>query len=568
MSERRILRFRDLFSRRDVLIIAGVGIANGASLALMVLLIRRIASAIAHPEDATEPMLVLLAILGVLALTQAVLKALEFTCPEAIGFRIVQKLRMRLYEHMAGMAPRQIQHRSRGSLILRLTGDLTMLRTWISRGLSRGAVALVSLIGCLVAVAWISPMTAIAITACFVTGSVASMLVGRRLQRVTAIVRRRRSLLTSNVDEQVNALSVVQVFGRTRGEVARLSRQNDDLTEPLLREARLRGFLRGLSSATGWMALTVAFAIGAYEVSLGRIDIGGVFAAIIATRLMQGYARSLGLAHDYWRRAEVSRRKLDDFLNSSSRTLADPTLAKLADTRGGIAFHGVSVEGALVDFTANIEAGRHVAIVGDSGSGKSTILQVVARMIACDAGEIHIGKQSLEECRIASVYRRIGMFGPDLPLMRGTLRRNLTYRNPDATDAEVAILIERCGLASLIDSFPDGLDHWVTEGGANLPAGTRQRIALARALLGNPPILLLDQPTAHLDATSSDMFRRLIAHHAGTVVMVTNDPRDIEIVDTVWTMDRGSCAYSETPNAYFARLRSQSGRPCLAASVS
>ena len=528
-----------------------IAVGYALSIATLLILVRKIfASLNGHNGDIT--LTVLIALLAGVGLANAGLKALEFSIPEIIGYRIVRQLRIRLYRHMAAMAPRQIQHRSRGSLILRLTGDLTMLRTFLSRGLGRGIVALFALIACVAVVAWYSPLMAVISLIIFGVGTLSSLYVGRLLQRLTSRVRRRRSLLTSNVDEQVNALSVVQLFGRLRGEEARFDRQNQLMTEALYQEARCRGLLRGISRATGWMALVAALAVAAVEARMGIANIANVLVAILATRLMQSQVRTLALSHDYWRRAEISRNKLQDFLRSRSRLLDDDG-DRFMHNRAPIHFDGVVVDGSLKGFTATVQAGQHIAITGPSGSGKSSLLHAASAMVDCSAGSVMIGQQIVEHCSAQSLWRKMGFVGPDLPLMRGTLRRNLVYRKPSATDEELQAHLVRCGLEHLAQELPGGMDFWITEGGANLPTGIRQQIAIARALFGNPPILMLDRASAQLDMDGRAVYRDMLARYSGTILTITDEADEIALADQVWTVRDGRLESSENSSLHLAR---------------
>ncbi|MDR2213233.1 MAG: ABC transporter ATP-binding protein/permease [Pseudomonadales bacterium] len=564
MKHRRLLRYRDLIGWKDCVAVIAIGMGNAASLALLVILTRGFFQSLTTAGiDSVMNGLALPAILSIasLAILQAGLAALEYAVPESISFRIAHKLRLALHAHMAAMAPRQIQHRSRGSLILRLTGDLTMLRTWIGRGMGRGFIALLALAGCLGVIASFNWRLAAVAASCFVLGALISMRLGRRLGARTAWVRRSRSLLTSNIDEQVNALAVVQTSGHTHGEAMRLQRQSESMTRALTREAWFRGFLRAISSSTGWLTLIAVVGVGLYEVSVGRLDLASIAVISVVIHLMQGYVRSLALAHDYWRRAEVSRRKLEDFLGSSSRLLSDPTKQPMTQNRAAITFESVSVPGALHGFSARIGAGQHVAITGPSGAGKSTILQAVAQMATLTGGDILIGEQRLSECSIASIVRKIGIVSPDLPLMRGTIRRNLTYRVPNITEENLSNFIDRCQLRPLIEALPGGLNYWVTEGGANLSIGTRQVIALGRALLGSPPILLLDEATKPLDRDYRQLFRTIITRQAATVLQVTDDPEDIEYADAVWEVERGKLKVVISVREYLSPYSGQATRP-------
>lgn len=559
MNERQVLRLRECLTRSEIMTVIAIALASAVSVIFLFLSMKTVLKTLEHGNTSLtiSENLTALAILLAAAIAYSALKGLEFAVPEAIGFQAVNRLRLSLHKHMSGMSARQIQHRSRGSLILRLTGDLTMLRTWLSRGLGRGTIAGISMLACILIVATISPKLAGVITICLFSGILASLAIGRRLQKVTARVRRKRSLLTSNIDEQVHGLATIQTSGRFNGELSRLARQSESLTASLVKEARLRGLLRSAASASGWIAMCAILAVGGFDIANGALDLSSIMVAIVATRLLQGYVSTLGLVYEYWCRAEVSRRKLEDFLNSSSRLLADPALEHLRHSRAPIRFESLRVDGALQDITALVPAGWHVAIVGPSGSGKTTLLHSIARMVKPQDGSVFIGDQDLESCQIASVFRKIGLVSPDLPLLRGTIRRNLCYRKPSAGDAEISALLTRCGLKPLVDSFSDGLDHWITEDGRNISVGERQRLALARAMMGSPPILLLDEPIALLDRKNRQIFRRIIAQYAGTILHVTEDPDDIAIADLVWTMENGRLVSVEAPQTYLNRMRQQ-----------
>jgi ATP-binding cassette, subfamily B, bacterial len=477
-------------------------------------------------------------LLGVVLLN-ALARGLEFYVSERMGYELVRGLRMRMYRQLQGMSPRQLMHRSRGGLLLRFTGDLSMLRTWLSRGLARGLVAGIIAFVVIGVVAYLNVRLAATVAGILFLGAAGLRYFGPRLYRITRKVRRRRSLLTSNIDEQIHALAVVQVSGRSGGEHNRLSRQNDAMTAAQFETARIRGWMLGIASATGWLAIGGVLLVGAIELVAGNTSVGVVVAAVIACRQLTGPVRRLALSYDYWERAQVSKRKIADFMNSRSRDLDEPGLETLGIHQAAIEFRDVHVAGALQGLSGQVPGGHIVALVGPEGAGKSTLLQLVAGLHAPDGGQIVIDGQPVEQRTLRSRLRRIGMVAPELPLMRGTLRRNLTYRRPNASDEELRRVVTLCHLDELIDQLPDGFDHWIVEGGRNLSAGQRQRIALARALMGNPRILLLDEPTTNLDGTSKQVVRQVIGRHLGTVLLATHDPNEARMADQVWRIEDG-----------------------------
>ncbi|MDP8901142.1 MAG: ABC transporter ATP-binding protein/permease [Actinomycetota bacterium] len=525
--------------RREMTIIVVLAITQAVSLGATLLLLREVVDLLSGDLQRGSEIAPQVGLLGLALGINTFARAVEFTVSEQLGYEVARQLRLRMYEHLQGMSIEQLEHRSRGGLLLRFTGDLSMLRTWISRGIGRGLVSAIVLVGGLGVVAVLSLRLALAIAAVLCFGAAASSWLGPGLRQETRWVRRKRSLLTGNIDEQVSSLAVVQVFGRSRGELSRLSRQNDSLTRSLFRTATIRGRLLGISTATGSLALVAVLAVGAGDVAAGRTSVGVIVAAIIAARHLAGPVRRIGLSYDYWQRAQVSRRKISEFLRSSSRPLDAPGLPPLRVRRGALELSSVHVDGALEEISASVTGGQVIAITGPTGAGKSTLLKVVAGLVEPDRGRITIDGNDVADHSLSSRLRHVGMVSPDLGFMRGSVRRNLTYRKPRATDEELQRVILTCHLDTLLDGLPEGIDYWLVEGGRNLSVGERQRVALGRAVMGNPPILLLDEPTVNLDAANREIVRRVIAQHQGTILLVTHDPQEAALADQVWFMRGG-----------------------------
>jgi len=204
--------------------------------------------------------------------------------------------------------------------------------------------------------------------------------------------------------------------------------------------------------------------------------------------------------------------------------------------------------------TTAAEPGAVVALVGPNGAGKSTLLSLAARLIDPDEGRVVLDGQDLAKHSLASVRRAIGMMSPDLPLLRGTIDKNLRYRWPDAPVEEIDRVKALCEIDKVLAELPEGEQTRVTEGGGNLSLGQRQRIALARALLGRPSILLLDEADAHLDHDSRAVLERILAEYRGTVLLVTHSGDRLADVDTIWRMKAGRLVEVATPAEASAKL--------------
>ncbi len=522
-----------------------IGLLRAVATAGGLLLIRAIVD---HLTSERPPMTVMPVVWWFIAVSAAIAVAqgLEYTVSERIGYAQVARVRMVLHAHLLNLPVPKVQRSSQGAILLRFTGDLSTLRTWTSRGLARGIVGSMTLVFGMAVLVYVNWTIALAALGMLLLATSASIMWGYHVHRATRAVRWRRSLLASNVAEQIRSLAVVQSFGRAAGEHQRIGRQNVDLLAALGRAANARGMLRFLSAAGGYLATCSVLVVGVLLLSRGRITVGGLVAALLAVRQLRGPVQTLGRAHEYWQAARVSKRKLRDYMERSARPDVGLTLEPLRPRRGRIEFRDVSFDGVLEDINLTIEAGTITAITGPNGAGKSTLLSLLIRANEPDRGSIVVDDQVLADTSARSCVRNIGIMSPDLPLMSGTIRRNLVYRRRKATDEQLRSAIMACRIDEILDTLDGGLDGWVTEGGSNLPAGHRQRIALARAIVGNPRILLLDEPTSNLDAASKEVFRRFLWRYGGTVVLVTHDPQETAMADKVHMLEQGRIVGSMT----------------------
>ncbi|MCL2667851.1 MAG: ABC transporter ATP-binding protein/permease, partial [Micrococcales bacterium] len=479
------------------------------------------------------------------------LRAMEFSVAEVAGYQVVRRARMVMYGHLQRMTPAQLRGRARGGLLLRLTGDLSMLRMWLSRGVLIGTSSAIVLLTGIVAAVWLDLAMGVVLVAMLCLGAVASLAFGAPMREATRTMRRRRSLVMGNIDEQINALEVVQMAGRSRGEYSRLSRQNDALMSALVRIAWLRGWLRGLAMGSGLLATAAVLAVGMVEVYAGRTTIAVVVAEIAVSRFLTRPVRSLGLAHDYWHRGQVSRQKIVEFLGSSARPAQAERLPRLRVRRGDLELDDVHVPGTLAGFTASASRGQIVAVVGAPGSGAGMVLEAVARLVDPVAGTLRVDGQDVMATAPWSAGTQIGYYRADLLLMRGTVARNLSYAMPDADPAEIQRIVLFLGLDDLLARLgPQGTKAWVTEGGRNLAPHDRNLVAFARALMGNPRVLLLDDPLSGLHPDDREAARNLIVRHRGTVLWHTSEPDDLVLADQVWFVEDGRLARSCTGSQY------------------
>lgn len=459
------------------------------------------------------------------------LRSRERVDAERLGQGYVHRVRLGLFARLTAMSPRSVQARSQGGTALRFVGDLNALRRWVSLGLARLVVAGTTAVGALVALAVLEPVLAAGAAVAVIGGGVATLVQGRGVRDADRQARRRRARVAANVTETIGSVGVVQVNGAVDRERRRVRRQSRKLREAMVDRAGHLGRLQ----ATTELAASLAAASVVMTGLVAGVGAPRVAAATTLVSLLVPQLRDLGRVQEYWHGGHVAREAIGRFLLRPTM-LTDPSAvgAVLPSGGGRLVLDGVEVDGSLRGVSAVAEPGTVIAVVGPNGAGKTTLLAVLARLLDPSGGRVLLDGVDLADLPIDEVRRAIGAVGPDLPLRRGSVARNLRYRVPDASDAEVAAVLDRCDLADVLNELPDGLATRVAEGGAGLSSGQRQRLLLARAVLGDPRLLLLDEADANLDGLTASVVDRVLASHLGTALVVTHRRERVASADLVW----------------------------------
>lgn len=464
------------------------------------------------------------------------LRAVERTDGERMGQRYTAELRMVLFDHLARVSSRELQRRRQGSLLLRFVGDLKAMRLWVSLGFSRVIVASLSIAGVTLGLFIAAPRLAIASCIALLLCAAIAQLLAVRTRIAMRDARYRQSMLAANVSEKVTSMAVLQLFGQVARERARIVRQAKRLESAATAQAQYSALLRALGDTAAMLASGAVLLTGGWLAAAGSLDAGAAIAAMVLAGLQAPALRDLGLALGYRASADVSREKFRQFLARHPQLIETPNSTAIVPTEGRLELRGVSLGNVFDDLSAVFEPGRIHLIRGANGSGKSTLLALAARLMQPERGEVLLDGQTLAAHRLDSVHRSIGMAGPDLPLLRGTLDANLRYRWRRAPAAELQRIRQLCGIDELAATLPDGLQTRIDEGGRNLSPGQRQRVMLARALLGNPAVLLLDEVDSNLDPQAESILDDVLRNYAGTVLMVSHRQPRLPASQVVWTI--------------------------------
>jgi len=526
------------------------GIMQAAMIAGSMLLVRHAFDVLLNPAfddpevnlfDMTEVGTIGYFTAGLLTCTlcAAILRLVEQVDAERLGQDYVHRVRMALYDQMSKLAPRSLSRRRSGGVMLRFVGDLSALRRWVSLGLARIVVALIVSGLALGFLAYLEARLAAGSLLILCLGLAGNLLLGPRMHRTIRESRRLRGRLAGNINEKIQAFNVLLAFNQIRRERNKFQRQSLQLREAMIDRRRAAGFMRAITEGSSAASMGLVLSFGALEVFRGMTSAGNVVAAMAVVGFLSNAFRDLGRVHEYRQSARVSEQKILEFLRCRTMRGRSARLPDLVVTEGQLCFEGIGLEGCLTDITATAPGGARIAITGPNGAGKSTLLQIAARLIDPTSGRVLVDGQDLLKCNLASVRSAIGIVSPDFPLLRGSIRYNLLYRFPRAEEAEIRRVRELCNLDELMETLPGGERYRLEEAGQNLSLGQRHRLALARAILGNPALLIVDEIDANLDPQSGEALDRVLNEFPGTILMVTRSGSRLARADLCWNLQGG-----------------------------
>jgi ATP-binding cassette subfamily B protein len=390
----------------------------------------------------------------------------------------------------------------------------------------------------LLALVKVEPVIAGAVAAALAVVALLVLALGPRLQSRTREARRRRGYIAALVNDRIARLAVVETFGQEQREIRRVRRASGKLCDALVERARVVGLLRACAEASTGLAGAAALLVGAMQVAAGLATPGAVVAAMVVAGLLAPRLHELGRVYEYWNAAVVARDKQLQVLRlkPARRTGVSRDKRPLPRSADRLELRDVTLRPLLEHLDLSIDAGARVALLGSNGTGKSTLLRLMAGIIEPQQGAVLLGGRDLRTHRWSDVRRAFAMVSPDLPLLRGSLRLNLAYGLRGASDAALAQVIGHCQLEPLVARLPLGLDTRLSENGEGLSTGERARIAIARALLTQSQVLLLDEADANLDEPSRQALDMLVGSFPGTVVFVTHDASRVAKAGRILTL--------------------------------
>ncbi len=485
--------------------------------------------------------------------------------------RMLFALRARIFAHLQRLALDYYDREMAGRIMTRMTTDVEALSNLLQTGLVNALVSVLSFFGVAAALLYYNPELALVSFTVMPFLFVATWWFRNRSRVAYDQARERIAIVNANLQENLSGVRVAQAYVREDRNEAEFRRLSGDYLESRVQAQRLVAIYFPFVEMLSEIAAAVVLGVGTGLVHNHSLTTGELIAFLLYLDLLFSPIQQLSQVFDAYQQARASMSRI-------SELMATPVLTPLVENplppgrvRGEIEFRGVRfrypgtapLEEALRGIDLTIPAGETVALVGETGAGKSTIVKLVARFYDPTAGEVLIDGVPLPELDLGAYRQRLGYVPQEAFLFTGTIRDNIAYGRPSASDAEVEAAARAVGAHDFIAGLPGGYLHPVAEKGRSLSSGQRQLIALARAQLVDPSILLLDEATSNLDlATEARVARAMGVVSSGrTTILIAHRLQTARAADRIVVMDEGRVVQSGShdellaePTGPYARL--------------
>ena len=463
-----------------------------------------------------------------------------------VSLGVEYDLRNRMYAHLHSLELEFFDGQQTGQLMSRATVDLQAVRFFLGYGLIfilQSALTILIAAGVMLAV---DPRLAAVSLAPMPFVIWIAFRYGRRNRPATQEVQQRIAELTAEAEENVSGVRVVKVFAQEERQLRRFSRAVARVFDQSMISTRLRAFYSPFIGFLPQLGLAAVLFVGGRQAIQGEISVGEFVAFYGYVLMLTSPMRMLGMALGMAQRAVASGARVFELLDRAPQLTAPADAPPLPAGGGRVELRGVSFgygesEPVLRDVDLTVEPGKTVALVGPTGSGKTTLVMLIPRLYDVDAGAVLVDGADVRGVEPGSLRREVAVVSDDAFLFSAPLRENIAYARPEASEEEIVAAAERAGLSEVLEELPEGLDTLVGERGHTLSGGQRQRVAIARALLAQPRILILDDATSSVDATTENLIKAALGEvmDGRTTFVIAHRLSTIALADEVVVLEEG-----------------------------
>ena len=499
------------------------------------------------------------AIIG-LALISGIAGYFEAVNMEVIGHRMVANLQSAMYRGIIRADLQFFHDNSVGNLIARFINDANLLRYSMAKaltGLVKDSLLVIFLLAILVVHNWSLAFLTIFV---FPLALYPIVRIGKRMRKISRNTQVETGDLTTLLDETFQGARHVKAYTMEERETERASEAIERVFSLTRKAARVQAISRPLMETLGGIALACAILYGGLLVIEGTMTTGELASFMAALLAAYKPMKNIANLNATLQQGLAAAQRVYSVLDLQSHVTDADNARSIGDVRGEIRFEDVHFRytdksKALNGIDLQVDAGMTVALVGPSGAGKSTVLNLIPRFYDVESGRVTIDGQDVRDITLHSLRSNIALVSQEILLFDDTVRANIAYGKPDATDEEIFQAAKDAGAAEFISQFPDGYDTHVGGRGAKLSGGQRQRVAIARAMLKDAPILLLDEATSALDTETERVVQSALSRlkQGRTTVVIAHRLSTIVDADSIFVMEDGRILEAGTHAELIAR---------------
>ena len=502
-----------------------------------------------HGLLALGPWPALLAMAGAIAaiaLLSGVFSYLQLYKTAQLGFGITHTLRSQLFSHLQRQSLAFHQRNRSGELLTKVASDTNQLRDMFADWALSFAAQLLTVVTMLGVMFWLNWRLAAVVALSLLPLMAVIYRLNKRVKANARDQRKYEGRMTSRLNEVLSSIALVQAFGRQQHEEARFQAEIGANFEAGMRSARTAGAITKTIAVVCAAGTALTALLGAQQVLAGRLTPGELLIFLAYVGSLFKPVRGLGKLSGKFSRAAVSAQRVNEILSAEPEIDDAPDAIDIGQPAGEIVFEDVHFsypdgKPVLQGVSLRIAAGEHVALVGPSGSGKSTLLALLLRLYEPSSGRILIDGIDIRRFSRHSLRRAIGIVPQDNLLFAVSVRENIAYGQPQADDAAIEQAARHARAHEFIIDLPQGYETELAERGGGLSGGQRQRLCLARALVKDPAVLVLDEPTASVDAVSARLINEAVGrvHRGRTLVTISHQYTDMAAYHRILVLQGG-----------------------------